>query len=225
MNMYKKGVGSMALYLDKDFIWHESDTMTNDDLLKFKYVCKGVFLENVTDNQWYLLRNVKTWSEPDCDYLIYSDIDVNNYYFALHPDTPASSYITRKQFNFLNKVKPSLSVTFEAGIPLDKFNVKGDRHNSDKSPLSIVLEAKHAIDGCAKILQFGANKYSRGNWRNGLNHTEIADSLIRHLSAYLAGEDNDPESGLPHVDHVLCNSLFLSEMTKIRPDLDDRSHE
>ena len=99
------------------------------------------------------------------------------------------------------------------------------RYNEGKPPLSMVLEAKHAIDGCAKVLQFGATKYARGNWHKGLKHTEIADSMLRHLSAYLSGEDFDKESGLRHVDHIMCNALFLAETTVVHEDLDDRSEE
>ena len=100
----------------------------------------------------------------------------------------------------------------------------GDRFNKGKAPVSAVLEAQHAISGCAQILAFGAKKYDRGNWRKGFNHTEVADSLLRHMSAYLSGEDLDPESGLPHVDHIMCNSLFLSELTRTHPELDDRNN-
>ena len=38
----------------------------------------------------------------------------------------------------------------------------------------------------------------------------------------MEGEDNDPESGLPHLGHIQCNALFLSWMMEHRPDLDDR---
>lgn len=99
----------------------------------------------------------------------------------------------------------------------------GTRHNAGKAPVSMVLEASHALKGCAQVLAFGAAKYDRGNWRNGLKHTEVCDSLIRHLTTYLAGEDKDEESGLPHVDHILCNALFLAELTHTHPELDTRS--
>ena len=101
----------------------------------------------------------------------------------------------------------------------------GRRDNSGKLPLSMVLEAKEAVQGCAGVLAFGASKYARGNWHKGLKHTEIADSLLRHLSKYLAGEDLDEETNLPHVDHVMCNAMFLAQMYRTRPDLDDRSEE
>lgn len=98
----------------------------------------------------------------------------------------------------------------------------GIRENAGKPKVSIVLEARHAIAGVAGVLTQGSEKYSRANWRKGLMHTEVCDSLSRHLLAYLAGEDADPETGLLHVDHVLANALFLAELTRTRPDLDDR---
>lgn len=100
---------------------------------------------------------------------------------------------------------------------------QGDRHNAGKPMITLVLEAPEAIKGCAKVLEFGMSKYSRGNWKRGLKYTEIADSLSRHLLDFLNGIDNDEaESNLPHVDQILCNALFLSQMFHTRKDMDDR---
>jgi len=101
----------------------------------------------------------------------------------------------------------------------------GTRHNAGKAPLSMVVEAREALTGCAGVLQFGAEKYARGNWHKGLLHTEICDSMLRHLSAYLGGEDKDPESNCLHVDHILTNALFLAQGVRKHPELDDRSKE
>jgi len=98
----------------------------------------------------------------------------------------------------------------------------GSRYNKGKPEISMVLEANKAVEGVAKVLMYGRDKYHRGNWLGGLDHMGIVDCLMRHLTAYVAGEDNDAESGLPHVDHVLANALFLSQMVATRPDLDDR---
>lgn len=97
------------------------------------------------------------------------------------------------------------------------------RYNKDKTPLSFLLDFPNATAGVARVLEFGAKKYARNNWRQGLPFTEVTDSLLRHLQAFHSGEDVDPESGLPHIDHALCNMLFLAEFFRIRPEYDDRT--
>jgi hypothetical protein len=82
-------------------------------------------------------------------------------------------------------------------------------------------EAEAAL---ASVLTFGASKYNDRNWELGLPWMETVASLRRHLAAFVAGEDLDPESGLPHVAHIITNAAFLVTMTKRRPDLDDRPH-
>ena len=98
----------------------------------------------------------------------------------------------------------------------------GKRYNQGKPQLSLVLEARYGLEGIASVLEYGLLKYNRGNWRKGLSHTSITDSLIRHITAYLSGEDIDNESGQYHIDHIAANGLFLAEMCRTRPDLDDR---
>lgn len=99
---------------------------------------------------------------------------------------------------------------------------KGTRHNAGKPKLSLVLEARHALEGAARILEGGLVEYGRANWRKGLKTTEIIDSAARHLVAIASGETFDPISGYPHADHFLCNALFLSELMQTHPELDDR---
>lgn len=99
------------------------------------------------------------------------------------------------------------------------------RYNAGKSPLSMILEARYALEGMAGVLEFGAKKYARGNWHKGLPHADICDSMLRHISAYLSGEDIDPESGKPHVDHIFTNAMFLAEGYRTHPELDNRSEE
>ena len=52
------------------------------------------------------------------------------------------------------------------------------------------------------------------NWKKGLDQKEILDSLTRHLFALISGEENDPESGLPHMGHIMCNALFYQYYNK-----------
>lgn len=98
------------------------------------------------------------------------------------------------------------------------------RYNKDKPRFTLLLEAPHALEGVVRVLERGAEKYVRGNWQIGLPFTETIDSAMRHLIAFVNGEDNDPESGLPHLDHALCNIVFLAEHFRTRPDFDDRTN-
>lgn len=102
---------------------------------------------------------------------------------------------------------------------------QGMRFNDNKPKLSLILEAPEALIGVTRVLEHGMVKYSRGNWHKGLPYTEIIDSTMRHLLAIMRGEDLDNGeggSGLPHVDHLACNAIFLSEMYHTNKTMDDR---
>lgn len=97
---------------------------------------------------------------------------------------------------------------------------KGIRDNKGKLKWSLV--SWKALEPMVKVLMFGAKKYDSWNWSNGLKYTEVCDSLQRHMISFLEGEDNDKESKLAHVGHILCNAMFLSYMFLFRKDMDDR---
>ena len=67
------------------------------------------------------------------------------------------------------------------------------------------------MENLAKTLTMGAQKYGDNNWQ-GLPDfwKRYKAALLRHLTAIDKGELIDSESGLPHIDHVLCNAVFLS---------------
>ena len=60
----------------------------------------------------------------------------------------------------------------------------------------------------------GANKYGRFKWREHMvSSTVYNDAAQRNLMARFNGETIDPESGLPHLAHVMacCNILLDAE--------------
>ncbi len=96
----------------------------------------------------------------------------------------------------------------------------GLRYNTGKLKWSLV--SWKALEPMVRVLMSGAEKYDSHNWKKGLQYTEIIESMQRHMNAFIDGEDNDPESKLSHVGHILCNAMFLSYMFLFRKDLDDR---
>lgn len=88
---------------------------------------------------------------------------------------------------------------------------KRDGLTQGKPQIGLVLEFRDAIEGAAKALAKGADKYGRGNWQKGMPTEEVVDSMMRHLLAYINEEDVDPEDGMYHTDKILTNALMLAE--------------
>lgn len=94
------------------------------------------------------------------------------------------------------------------------------RHNEGKIRLDLLPIGP--LRQIAAVLAFGAEKYAEENWRGGHEFKSAYGSLLRHAMAWADGEDNDPESGLPHMAHVATNAIFLLEWAKTHPELDNR---
>jgi hypothetical protein len=75
-----------------------------------------------------------------------------------------------------------------------------------------------AIEEINKVLEFGAKKYAAHNWKlgDGFKYSRLLNSLLRHIFAYMRGEDTDPESGLSHLAHAGCNIVFLLYYNKYK---------
>lgn len=97
--------------------------------------------------------------------------------------------------------------------------MSGTKYDQDK-PRMDLLDAD-AMEGVAKVLTFGAQKYAAHNWRGGINNSRLLAAMLRHTFAIMRGEYVDPESNLPHIDHVGCCWMFLSWNMKNKPELDD----
>lgn len=103
---------------------------------------------------------------------------------------------------------------------MDKNKKQALRYNEGKLQWSLV-DFK-SIEGMVRVLEMGAKKYDRHNWRKGMPITQVSESLMRHLFAFLDGEDLDPESGLRHISHVMCNAMFIEYILREKPHYDDR---
>lgn len=68
-----------------------------------------------------------------------------------------------------------------------------------------------ALQETAWVHGLGARKYGAWNWReNRVEAMTYVGAMLRHLMAWVNGEDADPDSGLSHLAHVAagCNIVM-----------------
>lgn len=104
-------------------------------------------------------------------------------------------------------------------------NVKSDargtgaRFNDGKVPLELIPLI--GLESAAAVFGYGAKKYAAWNWAKGMPWSTVTGCMLRHLSAIQRGEDIDPESGLPHIGHLMCNALMLATFRETYPEGND----
>jgi hypothetical protein len=114
----------------------------------------------------------------------------------------------RGLFGNLENLTPSHREALELNEIMDNW-FYGSHLNPDLLPASAVM-----ITGCTNlksgidVLVFGSRKYASLNYTKGMAYSRVLNSFRRHLFAIANGEEIDPESGLPHIGHALCNTLF-----------------
>lgn len=98
-----------------------------------------------------------------------------------------------------------------------------DLIGSGKLPLHLWPTTATAL-GCLGLLD-GMLKYGRSNFRAvGVRASIYVDAAKRHLDAWFEGEDNDPDSGLPHFAHALACVAILIEAVAAKNLTDDRMY-
>lgn len=95
--------------------------------------------------------------------------------------------------------------------------IKNDQDKYDPTMLSIEL-----IELVSRVRMFGSKKYSRNNWKGGFKYTRSLAAALRHIFAYLNGEDLDPESGLSHLGHAIASLEHCVYSSIHHKHLDDR---
>lgn len=150
---------------------------------------KGDLVFIIKEKQWAQLLGVRYESDGRYLYRVQSVID--NTIF----------YVYRGEFYAEYEVS---SITRQA--LKEENNSKAKRNNKGKPELSQI--DPRILEETAKVLMFGADKYGRGNWKNGQELSSICDSLLRHAYAFASGENNDQESGLSHLGHIVSNCMF-----------------
>lgn len=97
-----------------------------------------------------------------------------------------------------------------------------DAVGTGKTPFSTIPTEVLAELGL--VMLEGARKYGRHNYRSaGVRASVYYDAALRHLARFWEGEDLDPDSGMPHLTHVMAcmtvlrDSQFYGNWTDDRP--------
>lgn len=90
------------------------------------------------------------------------------------------------------------------------------RYNEGKPDYSLI--PLDALKEVCHVLEYGATKYERGNWLKPTKGDVSMACLLRHLSAWQAGEMEDPESGRSHLAHACANIIQMLYMLEHYPE-------
>jgi hypothetical protein len=144
---------------------------------------------------------------PECSFLTPEKERLTPNWAHLHPDDLDTLRRSGYVFNDPPPLKDAIPTAAEYCRELDAF-AQGRKNDAGK--LRYDLIPPEALEALADILTYGAQKYSPGGWK------EVPDAkdryyaaLMRHLQSWRMGEQDDPESGRPHLHHALACITFL----------------
>jgi hypothetical protein len=109
-------------------------------------------------------------------------------------------------------------------LPKDLAGYKALTHDDGKPPLAYLPWS--ALDEVAMVQAYGHQKYGDFyNYRKGMEVGRNLSCAIRHIRAYMEGEDNDPESGRNHLAHAATRLLFTLQNIADNKQIDDRPNQ
>ena len=96
----------------------------------------------------------------------------------------------------------------------------GARFNDGKPDWSLI--PLWTVEDELRVWMYGREKYAAWNWAKGMAWSVPFACLMRHMAAWQSGEENDVESGLPHLAHAACNLRMLTLYARNFKEGDDR---
>lgn len=115
---------------------------------------------------------------------------------------------------------PDTEVHEDLGREQSSISSTGGEKNVKPEKFSLI-----PVEALAKVAEHygvGAKKYSAHQWRKGYEWSKSYDALQRHATAFWSGEDNDFETGTPHMAAVAFHALTLLTFMDEQPAHDDR---
>jgi hypothetical protein len=94
-------------------------------------------------------------------------------------------------------------------------------YDTDKAPLARL--PWKALTEMAQVMEYGNKKYGNyDNYRKGLEISRNLSCAMRHIAAFMEGEDLDPESGRSHLGHAMCRLSYVLQNQADGVAIDDR---
>jgi hypothetical protein len=118
------------------------------------------------------------------------------------------------------ELEPAVLTRGAVGDVLSDAKGSGARYNQNKPDYSLIPMC--TLEDEARVWSYGRKKYASWNWAKGMDWSIPLACLYRHMAAWQRGEECDPESGLPHLAHAMCNLRMLTLYAKTYPEGDDR---
>lgn len=119
---------------------------------------------------------------------------------------------------------PKWSEAYEKFFAEHEIRVTNEKTGGEKGrkPQAFDLVPWDAVAEIAEVYHYGKQKYEARNWERGYEWSASFAALMRHLTAFWQGEDNDPETGLSHMAHAGFHVLALLRFQRKHPELNDR---
>lgn len=144
---------------------------------------------------------------------------------------PAVAYIDDRGVHFDGDWRKAVGVLLDQEPPLDfgpEWRATDPVTGGSKGRKQAVFANMSLVADVyeARVHGFGVMKYpddaGAPNWSRGMPWSWLYDALRRHIAAFWAGEDINPESGLPHLAHARWMISNLIEYLEYGLGTDDR---
>jgi hypothetical protein len=98
---------------------------------------------------------------------------------------------------------------------------EGVKFDTDKPTFDLI--PFDALGEIHRVFVFGSKKYASRNWEQGMGWMRLANAALRHIFAWIMGQDKDPETGLSHMVHAAFCVLAIVAYELRGTGTDDRA--
>ena len=114
-----------------------------------------------------------------------------------------------KKVMWIRCLRCSCSGNPEIFTPKPKRNQEA---KADAGKIMLELIPPEALEALGRVLTHGAKKYGANKWQDIDDaKNRYKGALLRHYTAYQKNNSGtDADSGLLHIEHALCNAMFLA---------------